>query len=394
MLLLLHWAQFWQPQAAPAAFTPSDRGQFSGDMAAYTECLLGLLAYAEYANDAQVKQLVRAGYDFIRNFGISSIGLFGELCTTAGMARLAVRMSLMGIGDYWDDAERYLRNELAEKQLASGLFISDSSCPTHVTPVNFRTELCCTVRAVQAIYEVWDAVVTGNESMAQVNLMLNRASPLLDVNSYLPYEGRVELLVKTAKAASVHLPKWIDRTAVTVAVNGADRPVKGNGQYVIIDDLKQGDIVVIGFPTKEWTETFTLLWDEQDKFKRGTEPGDGWKRPETPDQFTFTMRGFAVVDVESTVDRAGGGDSDYLTYQRSAMWDGKAPVRTVERFAPEVTLLSSHNSDPALPPDGGGDTPSGGFILVVIICAAVLVTGAVLAVVTMTYIRKRKRGKV
>ena len=33
-----------------------------------------------------------------------------------------------------------------------------------------------------------------------MNLLLNRASPWIDVDSYLPYEGRVQLKNKTAYA--------------------------------------------------------------------------------------------------------------------------------------------------------------------------------------------------
>jgi len=36
-----------------------------------------------------------------------------------------------------------------------------------------------------ALYEAWDAIVRFENDVAQVNLLLNRASPWVEINSYL-----------------------------------------------------------------------------------------------------------------------------------------------------------------------------------------------------------------
>ena len=45
-----------------------------------------------------------------------------------------------------------------------------------------------------------------------MNLLLNRASPWLDVDSYLPYEGKMVIRNKTCERVSIRIPSWVDRS--------------------------------------------------------------------------------------------------------------------------------------------------------------------------------------
>src|SRR6185437_6514621 len=40
-----------------------------------------------------------------------------ETCELAGMIGVALKLSAAGIADYWDDADRWIRNQFAEDQL-------------------------------------------------------------------------------------------------------------------------------------------------------------------------------------------------------------------------------------------------------------------------------------
>ena len=42
-----------------------------------------------------------------------------ESCTIADMVALALKLSVAGAGDYWDDADRWTRNHFTESQLTS-----------------------------------------------------------------------------------------------------------------------------------------------------------------------------------------------------------------------------------------------------------------------------------
>ena len=61
--------------------------------------------------------------------------------------------------------------------------------------------MCCNANAPVGLYEAWNSIVEYNQGLVQVNLLLNRASPWVDIDSYLPYEGKVGFKIKTAKKA-------------------------------------------------------------------------------------------------------------------------------------------------------------------------------------------------
>lgn len=339
--------KLWKAEVTPKVVVDEDRGHFNGDMSAYASGLLGLLTYAEGANDNAVKKLVQSSYEYIRDYGLKSIGLFGDISVTSEMTQLAIKMSQMGVADYWDDAERYLRNELAEKQItdtkgryadAAGLFFTDSSYPTHISPVNQVADLDSTAQAVQAMYFAWNAIVSGDKNIAQVNMLLNRSSELLDINSYLPYEGKVKINIKATKTAAVRLPLWVDWSQAAVAVNGTSRDIQRTGQYVLITDLKKGDIVAITFPIKEWEETGTLMWREGRPYIKSTDPGVGWRAQAVADKFTLTFRGYTLVGITSATDKTGSDPYNYLLYQRDALKSETTPMITVQRFVPKTTI--------------------------------------------------------
>ena len=94
-----------------------------------------------------------------------------------------------------------------------------------------------------------------------MNLLLNRASPWVDVDSHLPCEGRVVLRIKDATALAVCVPAQVERTEVTCRVNGQERAYSWSGHGAEIDDPKPGDTVTVQFPVGEET-FFTVIGDE------------------------------------------------------------------------------------------------------------------------------------
>jgi hypothetical protein len=109
--------RFWEPEVEPKFFTGADRGHFKGHIHSYVGALIGMLEYADRANDAWLREFVRNGYEYVRNVGIARIGALGETCTIGDMTVLAAELSRMGIGDYWDHVDQYVRNHLSEMQL-------------------------------------------------------------------------------------------------------------------------------------------------------------------------------------------------------------------------------------------------------------------------------------
>ena len=165
---------------------------------------------------------------------------------------------------------------------------------------------CCAGNAGRSMYYVWDSIVTREGDEVRVNLHLNRASPWLDVESHLPYEGKVVLRVKDAPRAAVRLPEWTNRDRVTCRVNGVSRALAGDGNYIQVRDLRRGDEVVLEFPMREQTLFREIAG--------------------VP--YRLTIRGNTVVDIDPQ-------GKIYPLYQRGHYQRDRAPLRKVTRFVPE-----------------------------------------------------------
>src|SRR5437868_2599267 len=128
-----------------------------------------------------------------------------------------------------------------------------------------------------ALHTAWKSIVRSKDGSAQVNLLLNRATPWLDVNSYLPYEGKVVLKNKTAREISVRIPKWADKRAVRCRMNHKEIPRRWAGNYLLIPVVAPRDEVVVEFPLVEAMEKYTERTYNQ--------------------QYTCRLRGNTVMDI-------------------------------------------------------------------------------------------------
>ena len=365
--------KFWVGEGEPKAVYGADRGHFSGHMHGYTQGLMGLLSYADATNNAPLKQFVRGSYEYVRNFGIARIGLFGEACTTGDMTFLAIKLSDDGVGDYWDDADGYVRNQLAELQITDparlrravaamphgrgkndttkgpldpvnettdsviernvGVFLSDSTHPTLIPEHSLLYTICCTGNCTPALYFAWESTVRCRDGAAQVNLLLNRASPWLDVDSYLPYEGKVVIHNKTAKSLAVRIPRWVDAGAVRGRINGGRAAPFWVGRYLVFDTVRPKDVVTITFPVVETTETYTLKWYQSEFWKESTNPGNAWQPAREPTRYICHFRGNNLLDIAPR-DQGPG----YPLYLRDNLNGGKAPMRKVTRYVSPAIL--------------------------------------------------------
>ena len=145
----------------------SSRGQFldNAHFHAHTYCLVGLLEYALITGDEELMQFVRRGYEFGKADGEPLVGWFPEAvchrardfqgcesCCVADMINLAIKLTEAGVGDYFDDADRWIRNQLAENQLTTTDWIDRLSQNEPPTPVDetYQTADRVTQRALGA----------------------------------------------------------------------------------------------------------------------------------------------------------------------------------------------------------------------------------------------------
>ena len=368
-------SQMWTARVEEM-ITAAEHGLWNGHFHSHTMGLIGLLEYGIVSGDAQVRRIAEEAYLHARSVGISRIGFFpaqirppqkeqpsyigaggtfpqvGETCGVADMIALAIRLSQSGISDYWDHVDQYTRNQLVECQMVRrdlleeiiavgpeytvdptietadnvldrnvGAFVSGSE-PTWLYAWN---TMCCQGNGSLALYEAWKAILDHTDGVVQVNLLLNRASPWMDIDSYLPYEGKVLFKNKTARKLHARVPSWVDKKAVRCRVGSREVSPHWLGNYVIVEGLKPSDVVQLEFPVPTSSDTFTL--------------------PSYQRQYNCEFRGSTLVDIDPRGERPAllemgsddGGNFEvrkgYPIYLRDHMKADRAPMKTIERYA-------------------------------------------------------------
>lgn len=340
---------------------------FQGHQAGWAYTFTGLIDYALVANDAYVKAWVRQGYEYFRNLGLPRIGMWGENIANNQMAAVAIKLSDAGAGDYWDDVDEYVRNAFVEDQFVD-LELLQQEAKKHGLPTRQDTEYgeistkrllgclrheglidgkatldptCNRSREghncllfgscyLEPFYFVWEAITRCKDDAAQVNLLLNRSSTWLDIDSYLPYEGKVVLHNKGCHSLCVHIPRWVDRKAIACRVNGRKVSSFWAGNYLTVSGLAGKETVIIEFPMVESVETAYLL-------TQNVGP-KWWEHTAELPTYILHMRGNTCIKAEfPNRDKFTQAEPVYPVFQRDHYRANKAPMKRVARYlAPKV----------------------------------------------------------
>jgi hypothetical protein len=265
--------------------------------------LEGLSAYALAANDHEIASFAKSSYEWARVTGSPLVGFFPEYindwpddrpyidcetCCTADMIQLAMTLSEARQGDYWDDVDRYVRNQFIEMQLLDNKWIDQMTAELPPTPIEANedgdrvseriigsfaswasandwyiegspgTTFCCIGNGGRALYYVWEKMIGMKNGTLTINLLFNRASPWADVSSYVPYEGQVDVKMKVAGNLEIRIPEWVKPNDVSGFVNGSQRELAFQGRYALIGYVESGDLVTVTFPISERTIDITI----------------------------------------------------------------------------------------------------------------------------------------
>ena len=270
---------------------------------------MAVCEYGYAAGDREVLERVDACYRWAREMGDPLIGFYPEvqqgtdrylerygntveICEVADMVWLALYLTRAGLGDYWDEliggcVMCTLRGNCATltclKISRRNIIIRNRTTGFTVTPQIFARDLsvrssagcapmkpltvnqtpdgpklmdssimhCCTANGARTFYCVWDSMVSKTADLVKVHLLLNRASEWLDIDSYLPVEGKVVLRIKDAPEVAVRIPEWCKPDAVRVTVGAEARRALIEGRYLRVGWLKPGDRVTLEFPVPQ-----------------------------------------------------------------------------------------------------------------------------------------------
>jgi len=338
---------------AVAGYTGSNYQHFH----THTYVLLALLECALATDDDNMLDTARRGFLYGKANGNALVGYFpemlgrpsfetSEMCEVADMIALGAKLSAAEAGDYWDDVDRWARNMFAEGQLtpARAALLLRYSSALPVTPVDHQTPVCggvtpsgyetterviernmggfagwpepsdwgtaimhcCTGNSTRSIYYLFDSILGYAGGKLRLNLLLNRASPWADVDSYLPYAGQVDVRIKHPLDLALRIPEWVKPEEARCQVSGKERTITFEGRYAQVQGLKPKDVVTLTFPNPVRKES---IWIE--------------KHP-----YTLFIKGNTIIDVDPP------GRICPL-YERAHYRDNTTRWRKITRYVPE-----------------------------------------------------------
>jgi hypothetical protein len=115
---------------------------------------------------------------------------------------------------------------------------------------------CCQGNLTRAAYLCWDSIVEAKgDDQLKVNLLLNRASPWADVNSWIPLEGKAVIqMKKPMKQVLVRVPRWVDKKRLVCKVDGKEKPLDwAEKDFINAGRMLGGEEIVLEFPIQETT---------------------------------------------------------------------------------------------------------------------------------------------
>jgi hypothetical protein len=290
-----------------------------------------------------------------------------ENCEVADMIRVGVMLGRMGVkksdgSDPWDDVDRWTRNQFAENQTTSINWMTDGHLDYSDSPITqghhdtfykpgrppffgcYTTEnvaprtlgafashpsandyighpefivsaaACCTGNGSRAIFHIWRDTLTWDDGTLRINLLLNRASKWADVNSYIPYTGRVDIRIKKKMSLQIRIPEWVSPDDARCRVDGKDRELNFEDRYANVGKVRKGEEIVFTFPISERTKKVMI---------QGPPGGEN--------EYTLVIRGNSVVNI----DPPGKYSPLYL---RGHYRTGQTLWKKVERFVTDENL--------------------------------------------------------
>lgn len=146
---------------------------------------MALLDYGLATGDKSTVDFVDKSFQFARGYGNTLVGYFpewlnggpAETCEVADMVALAVKLSQAAEGDYWDDADRWVRNQFVR-------------IPEWVSP----EEAQCRVNAKEHALP-WDGryAIVGEVKPGDV---VNLSFPIAERTDTVDIEGKAYTLIR------------------------------------------------------------------------------------------------------------------------------------------------------------------------------------------------------
>jgi hypothetical protein len=194
-----------------------------------------------------------------------------ETCALADVIQLAVLLARAGYAEYWDDVERFGRNQLLASQFPdantflprevrdsrgaramAGSFGS-ATLPTTllghlVTGADPIVEGCCTGSGARALHLLWEHTAEDRPDGLYVHLGFSSSLPAAELVGFEPYEGRREVHLREPRRVLIRLPDAAAPDQAALWVDGVRREPIWRGAYADAGSLGRGQVVALTYP--------------------------------------------------------------------------------------------------------------------------------------------------
>ncbi len=238
---LSRWAFYHDPTVTPdGAITKTF---WEGHLHAWMDSFSGILRCSRAGSGLDHREVVarsRKLYEWVRlnhtsPFGWVADSVGSKTCETdtiTSAIRLALELIKEGHTEYWDDIERFTRDQLVENQFRDmtspgladaavwrglrGSFESYADPNTPLAAEKGDVEGCCINGGMRGLVLAYANAITETDSTVYVNLLLSAGTSSIEVVSFLPYEGRLELYPATSRAIALRCPSWLRPDGIRV----------------------------------------------------------------------------------------------------------------------------------------------------------------------------------
>jgi hypothetical protein len=198
-----------------------------------------------------------------------------ETCTISSAIRLALELIKEGNTEYWDDVERFVRNQLVANQFLdverleiddpatakglSGAFESYAAPNTLIASRDAGIEGCCINGGIRGFFLAYQSAIQESEDAIHINLLMNHATSSIRVVSYLPHDGRLDLYPESSKPMLIRLPEWVHAKDVTISgPAGITQAAETDRHFLRVSGAKPGARIILRFKQREASEQSTV----------------------------------------------------------------------------------------------------------------------------------------
>lgn len=248
---------------------------WEGHLHAWMDTYTGIIRCAKAGGELDSKAVltraerlfawVKANY--ISSFGWVADSVGSQTCETdtiTSAIRLALELIKAGHHEYWNDIERFVRNQLVENQFVDvarlgirdpqtarglfGAFESYANSNSLLAVKNAVVEGCCINGGIRGLFLAYDNATHANRDEIRINLLISTGGRGVEVVSYLPFVGRLDLYPSDTRPLYVRCPDWLRPGDIQIEGTATSVGPERGTSYLRIRGAKAGSPLTLRFP--------------------------------------------------------------------------------------------------------------------------------------------------